>query len=355
MLANFYAAQIRRYTQELLSIENGRTGLPFFSKDCVELLDNKISPDSFVYSVYIISDDTDFYSTLRQHLGGHTKKIDMRLGFIERPWRAANLFTEVAERVGSFSRTNFQLLPGYSSRKVQPPKTLPWTPKPSLTPRLSRELAKVKWVHAEINILSKLLSDHSESSDLVPYLGVSKKTCYQCGHFIRSIDRFRTRENHSKVYSQWTLPRSLRVSTADAERFCKATQILEDTLILELSRDDRPSKDAEKESVLARATSCTTTTSTSLTYHVKDPLLLERKAEFWSSESARVMEYRYVTCIVTREPEYSTAVLADHVLLMLVVSSKTTRLRPKTAFLWVSCRRNRITTRMNAAHSMSAT
>ncbi|KAI0197861.1 hypothetical protein F4808DRAFT_452350 [Astrocystis sublimbata] len=165
---------------------------------------------------------------------------------------------------------------------------------PKLQGRITSEMEKPKWVHAEMNVLIHLLSHGGLEEAAVPYLGVSKKTCYLCGHVIRQIGGFGTRGNHGKIYPQWTLPSSLPILPANAQSFQAVVENLQNVLHHDLHKPVPKGRDAEKESLLAAPISAPyPTTRTLFTESIPDPGRQQREAEFWQSTSKRVRTLRH--------------------------------------------------------------
>lgn len=66
-------------------------------------------------------------------------------------------------------------------------------------------------VHAEIQMALFLSARDQSDESIFHYLGISRKTCWQCGTFLQELRKqtrgLRTRSNHGKLYPAWTLPR----------------------------------------------------------------------------------------------------------------------------------------------------
>ena len=77
--------------------------------------------------------------------------------------------------------------------------------------KLEAELKKPLNIHAEMQVLFFLLDSERNGIQPFPYLGISKKKCLLCGHFIADLPDFETRGNHGKIYPQWTLPRQVHL------------------------------------------------------------------------------------------------------------------------------------------------
>lgn len=135
-----------------------------------------------------------------------------------------------------------------------PPKKLFFNPKdlPSEVPPRQLALAylaKNKWVHAEIRMVTYLLT-HELFDQAFAYLGISRKICLPCGHIIKGLGRFNTRNNHGKIYSQWTVPSTLRLRHEDFDRWKKSVEDLRDALKTEAELVQVPYRQAVKESTI---------------------------------------------------------------------------------------------------------
>ena len=102
-------------------------------------------------------------------------------------------------------------------------------------------------IHAEIQMLFYLSQD--QNPDTLPYLGVSKKTCYLCGQFLSRVGRFATRQNHGKIYPQWTLPKQALLDEECTSRIDVAVDALCTLLVDLLGTSSDRTRDMLKESV----------------------------------------------------------------------------------------------------------
>ncbi|KAK7428368.1 hypothetical protein QQZ08_005125, partial [Neonectria magnoliae] len=132
-------------------------------------------------------------------------------------------------------------------------------------------------------LMTYLLGLRNPRFEVFPYLGVSKKTCFLCGHILKEIGQFETRGNHVKCYSQWTLPSVLWTEPEATEKLVKAIPRLRDILRQE-AMEEVPYRDAEKESVMAAPIQPRHRKETTIfNAVVEDPRLLVREAEWISS------------------------------------------------------------------------
>ncbi|KAL3455482.1 hypothetical protein BJX64DRAFT_272344 [Aspergillus heterothallicus] len=103
--------------------------------------------------------------------------------------------------------------------------------------KLEKELGKRKWVHAEIRMVLHLLGTEI-AAPIFPYLGISKKTCLLCGHVLSQLGGFKARNNHGKVYGQWTLPQVVAVPEAAYGRMDTTIQRIREALQQECNSKD---------------------------------------------------------------------------------------------------------------------
>ncbi|KAL6166379.1 hypothetical protein ACJQWK_07732 [Exserohilum turcicum] len=185
------------------------------------------------------------------------------------------------------------LLDSFPPRMVKiwslPKEEFPVTTK--LGQRFQEEVKKRKHIHAEMMLMAYLVGCRGLSSEVFPYLGVSKKTCLLCGHMLREVNFFETRGNHGKCYSQWTFPHTLQTNPEAAEKLQSAIQRLRDILRGEVIERDVPYRDAEKESAMAVPISPTyERTVTLFNSVIEDPRLLSRESEWLSMPQKRARE-----------------------------------------------------------------
>ena len=58
-------------------------------------------------------------------------------------------------------------------------------------------------------------------SDLFPYLGCSKLSCFMCDRFIQSLGKFKTRGCHGRLFKPWTVPSLDRLLPGQASQVSK--------------------------------------------------------------------------------------------------------------------------------------
>lgn len=287
ILVEYYCERIRYHVKNIISIENGKTGLKFFLEEgCGGVVSGRRDVFQFAQSVEHLSDNTDFYANLKATLT-HIKlrRVVNELGFVRRPMQGALNFILAAKSCPGFRNIKIILL------NSLPPRTVnPWQLQEadvSLTisskEKFDTESKKIKNIHAEMMLMMYFLCIRAPRSEIFPYLGVSKKTCFLCGHLLREIGQFETRGNHGKCYSQWTLPLILRTEQETTEKLDRAVQRLRYILREEIAKEI-PRLDAEKESVLAAPIPPIYRKATTIfNAVVEDPRLLAREAEWISA------------------------------------------------------------------------
>lgn len=77
-------------------------------------------------------------------------------------------------------------------------------------------------IHAEVQTLMFLNTNDPSTSDMFPYLGCSKLSCFMCNCFIQAYGRFTTRRCHGRLFKPWTVPRVDRLQLGQADRIAKA-------------------------------------------------------------------------------------------------------------------------------------
>jgi len=238
-----------------MSLENGNTGLEFFKDGvCDGVVSGHLPVHDFARDVEAISYSTDFYTKLKVNLTPlKLRRVVEELAYIRRPMQGAGAFLHVAQQCPGFRNVKIVLLESLPARKVKawplPKEEFPITSQ--LEPKFRNKIEKHKNIHAEMVLMAYLLACSGLSSEVFPYLGISKKTCLLCGHLLREMRFFGTRGNHGKCYSQWTIPHTLRMNPEVAETLRTAVQRLRDILWDEGIKHDVSHRDAEKESVMA--------------------------------------------------------------------------------------------------------
>ncbi|KAJ6444874.1 polyketide synthase [Purpureocillium lavendulum] len=293
-LADYYTPRLRYHVRELIKHEAGKTHLPFFDKACPDFLSESMPAYDFVKIVEELSFRTDFYSALKARLPPAMleRVVKEDLAFIGRPMEASTAFARAAQEIGGFQRVRVQLLGSYRPKRLQCVPPLPNGDTPvskKLREKYSTEIRKPKWVHAEMRVMSHLLSKEMEAN-CVPYLGASKKTCFLCGSMIRQMGHFQTRPNHGKVYSQWTLPSIAVAGKADIARMQEAVKQLRVALKQEVTRTELQHMKLEKESVMAAPIPPPPRKRTLFNNYVQDPRLQDRESTYFNLLAKREKE-----------------------------------------------------------------
>lgn len=242
----------------------------------------------FAEIVEALSFSTDFYSTLSTAFSPTVRDriANEDLAFIRRPWRAAGTFCHAAQEIDKFQKVRVQLLTSYPSKSLRsfPPRP---NKRAQVSAKLQRkydvEIKKVKWVHAEMRVMTYLLSQGIEARSF-PYLGVSKKTCFLCGSMLQNMGHFQTRANHGKIYAQWTLPAFAVVTQPDFLRIEGAVQDLVVSLREEATRTIMGHLNVEKESAMAAPISQPAMGRTPFQEYILDPRRVQREAEFFQRQ-----------------------------------------------------------------------
>ncbi|PWY61897.1 phosphoserine aminotransferase [Aspergillus eucalypticola CBS 122712] len=247
-LSEYYTPRLNYHVKQLvntLEAVKGETGLVDFLRD---FLSRRISSQVLVDGVKRIWANIDFRS--RIEVWPKANKIVQELGFIRRPIVAAKTFDKAAREISNFQRVKIELLPGYKAESVTPSLSLV-----SRTPQ---------------------------------YLGISKKTCFMCGHFLQSLSQFQTRNNHGKVYSQWRLPKSLIMPPKYCETLDNAARSLRDVMQRERALELDYHIAAVKESTISSPVAPQHMRIWSpFSRHVPDPKLQARESEWLSHRSPR--------------------------------------------------------------------
>ncbi|GAA92825.1 phosphoserine aminotransferase [Aspergillus luchuensis IFO 4308] len=252
-LSEYYTPRLNYHVKQLVNIlesVKGETGLVDFLR---KFLSRRISSQVLVGGVKRIWANIDFRSRIEAL--PKANKIVQELGFIRRPIVAAETFDKAAREISNFQRVKIELLPGYKAESVTPSLSLV-----SRTPQ---------------------------------YLGISKKTCFMCGHFLQSLSQFQARNNHGKVYSQWRLPKSLIMPPKYCETLDNAARNLRDVMQRECALERDYHIAAVKESTISSPVAPQhMRTWSPFSRHVPDPKLQARESEWLSHHSPREITVR---------------------------------------------------------------
>jgi OTT_1508-like deaminase len=77
-------------------------------------------------------------------------------------------------------------------------------------------------VHAEIQILQLIQQTVEDLSDVFPYFGCSKLSCYLCSVVLKACS-FETRGCHGRLYERWTIHHQSSLSDYASPRICLST------------------------------------------------------------------------------------------------------------------------------------
>ncbi|PYH32689.1 O-phospho-L-serine:2-oxoglutarate transaminase [Aspergillus neoniger CBS 115656] len=244
----YYTPRLKYHIKQLvnfLEAVKGETGLVDFLRS---FLSRRNSSQVLVDGVKRIWASIDFRSRIEAL--PKANKIVRELGYILRSIVAADTFDKAAREISNFQRVKIELLPGHKAESV--------TPSLSLVPRTPQ------------------------------YLGISKKTCFVCGHFLQNLSQSQARNNHGKVYSQWRLPKSFIMPLKYCETLDNAARNLRDVMQREcaLGRDYHIA--AVKESTISSPVAPQHMRIWSpVSRHVPDPKLQARESEWLSHRSPR--------------------------------------------------------------------
>ena len=158
--------------------KKGKQALEFSGeKLCRSFLSGHLDTHDFVKAVDKLSYDADFFLPLKARLTPKDlNRVVEELAFIRRPVQGAEVFAHTAQQFSEFQSTKIILLKSNRPRKVNIGQLG--------TPYLAfKEDMKV---HAEMMLLTYLLRSENACLEVFPYLGVSKKTCFLCGHILQA-------------------------------------------------------------------------------------------------------------------------------------------------------------------------
>ena len=165
------------------------------------------------------------------------------LYFVARVRKAYEKFIETAIKFPSFRNISFVCTPCPSFRPFV--RAHLRTPFPSSVPpdrsgdtlnaaelfrmeaRYRSLLSEKLHVHAEINLVFFLGGEQGDTKATFPYLGISKKSCFLCGNFIRYLGHFETRGEHHVEYTRWTFPSVYQLKNCQGRRFSNAYKKLQ--------------------------------------------------------------------------------------------------------------------------------
>ncbi|KAL4907242.1 hypothetical protein BDW74DRAFT_176024 [Aspergillus multicolor] len=250
--SDYYSPRLNHHAKALLNLLGKSKGLEDFTSYINGFLNRRIPASAFVETVDNLGHSTDFYSQLKDNvLPSKMYRQCRELESICRPNHSFATFYQAAREIAGLKRVKIVLLPGYPPRQVQPQLSLCSEHYRARHPeRLDVALKKDKWVHAEIRMILHLFSTDSVGR-MFPYLGISKKTCLLCGHVLSHMGIFQARNNHGKVYGQWTLPHAIAMPAAIHGRLDATVQKLREVLHHECNSGDNKHLAPMKESTIS--------------------------------------------------------------------------------------------------------
>lgn len=287
-LANHYVSRLRYHVQCLLTQLKKSDVAAGLISACQRFLSGKISPIGLVKYVDGLVESKEAISLIKNSFEPRWKRISDEIECICRPQLACDSFCRVAHDVPAFQILKIELLTGFSARMVKQSTSClsRFSSDRKSHMELKTELAKPKWVHSEMRMTTYLLS-HGMESQVFPYLGISKKTCFPCGFMIQQLGRFLTRGNHGKIYSQWTLPSFVVLPLEHARSWQLAIRQLQETLRSEATREKLPALQAIKESTISTPVAPRLRKGNIFTRYVPEPASQERESEWLGLFSKR--------------------------------------------------------------------
>lgn len=105
-------------------------------------------------------------------------------------------------------------------------------------------------IHAEIQMIIFLSKDGQSFSQLLPYFGCSKYSCFMCSHFLKAHGRIGTRGCHGRLFKPWTVPEATALAPGQADRIAKAVIQVQKNIKRELKLGFKKAIPQEKTSVV---------------------------------------------------------------------------------------------------------
>lgn len=292
----YYSPRLEHHAKALLDLLGKSKKIKELTTCLKAFLDGRIPPSAFVDMVDDLGYSTDFYSQLKDNFPpSKVHRQGREMEYICRPRHSFATFHEAAREIAGLKRVKIVLLPGYKSRMV-PPQLLLCLKLHSVkhAERLGAELKKPKWVHAEMRMVLHLFSIDNVAR-MFPYLGISKKTCLLCGHVLSQLGIFQARNNHGKVYGQWTLPRAISMPAANHGRLDTTIQKLRDVLHHECNSEDNKQLDPIKESTISTPVGERQDIWSPFNRSIADPRLHSREIEWLSQGDIKKVADGYET------------------------------------------------------------
>ena len=186
---------------------------------------------------------------------------------------AYRTFIEIAQTLPSFGHVRFVLIPrpAVSLKPPQRPATLKQTLGMlmlDLNLSITKEVLGNDWyvskteekfkrlqkqnlnVHAEVQMLIALAANEPVKSNLFPYFGCSKLSCFMCSRFIQAYGRFTTRGCHGHLFKPWTVPNTDGLLPGQPDRIAKALVSVQNELKKKLKESIKTHIPHERTSVV---------------------------------------------------------------------------------------------------------
>lgn len=206
------------------------------------------------------------------------KKIWLNICFLGRLKSAVRTFEECARRLPNFSNIKFHFVTPPQTERTPPLRRLSLVQamdhvdlthnldtirtylnsKKGLS-QIAKDFddlqARTMRVHAEVQIITHLLSAGYDLQDVFPYIGCSKLSCFLCGRFIESLGYFETRGCHEKIYISWTVA-ECNLNERAATRLIKALRKVHDVMkqIIQTAMGARNNRVAESSAGITKQT-----------------------------------------------------------------------------------------------------
>ncbi|GIC87413.1 uncharacterized protein Aud_003797 [Aspergillus udagawae] len=310
----YYSPRLKHHAKALLDLLGKGEKMKVFTTCLKAFLDGRIPPPAFVELVDDLGNSTDFYSQLKDNfLPSKVHRQGREMEYICRPRHSFATFHEAAREIAGLKRVKIVLLPGYESREVPPQLSLCLKLDSVEHPKsLEAKLRKPKWVHAEMRMILHLLSIDNVAR-MFPYLGISKKTCLLCGHVLSQLGIFQARNNHGKVYGQWTLPRAIAMPAASHGTLDTTIQKLRDVLHHECNSEDNKQLAPIKESTISTPVAERQDIWSPFNRSIPDPRLHSREIEWLSQGYIKRIAGGYEPCAKeTRANSHARKNPTDH-------------------------------------------
>lgn len=109
-------------------------------------------------------------------------------------------------------------------------------------------------IHAEVQMLIVLNSSESTVSDVFPYFGCSKLSCFMCYHLIKSYGEYRTRGTHGRLFKPWTVPNTSQLISEKVRRIAEALIVVQNEVVKKLVSSVKENIQHQRTSVVGGST-----------------------------------------------------------------------------------------------------